>query len=298
VAELGIEPSKELQELERLILRQDPALDPAPPAKAKRTLLVVGSTDRQLDGLLSVAEPLARRGDRELIVGRLVEDADELVAAALAVNHRCASLAVAARGAAFTVLEPERDVVRLANSYDVELVLLGDGAVAALEAVTTRSPADLAVLFGPSVDWGRGEAVFVPFGGAENEWAALELGAWLASSMGTPLRLVGTAADPSRGRRDASRLLADASIAVQRVIGVAAEPLLVEPVEEALVAAVGPATVVVAGFPERRATELGSLRQALIGVRRSPVLLVHRGTRPGGLAPRDSWTRFSWSLQP
>jgi len=103
------------------------------------------------------------------------------------------------------------------------------------------------------------------------------------------LRLVGTAADPSRGRRDASRLLADASLAIQRVVGVAAEPLLAESNTDALLAAVEPATVVVAALMDGR-----TLAE---GVASAPVLLVHRGTRPGGLAPRDSWTRFSWSLE-
>ena len=91
-----------------------------------------------------------------------------------------------------------------------------------------HSPADLAFLFGAAVEWTRDAGIFVAFGGAENDWAALELAAWLASAAQAPLKLVGTAGDPSRGRRDASRLLADASLAVQRVIGVAAEPLLAE----------------------------------------------------------------------
>jgi hypothetical protein len=28
----------------------------------------------------------------------------------------------------------------------------------------------------------------------------------------------------------------------------------------------------------------------------TPVVLVHRGPRPGGLAPTESRTRFSWTL--
>jgi hypothetical protein len=141
--------------------------------------------------------------------------------------------------------------------------------------------------------------VFVPFGGSGNDWAALELGAWLASARDAPLCLVGTTADPARGRRDASRLLADASLATQRVVGVTAQPLLADPTADALLAAVQPAAVVVAGFSTRwRAEGLGEVRSALVADRQVPVLLVHRGTRPGGLAPRDSRTRFSWSLEP
>ena len=93
---------------------------------------------------------------------------------------------------------------------------------AALAELLERSPADVAVLSGGRPDPARG--VHVPFGGGEHDWAALELGAWLASATGAPLRLVGTRADPRSGRRDASRLLADASLAVQRVVDVDAAP--------------------------------------------------------------------------
>ena len=117
--------------------------------------------------------------------------------------------------------------------------------------------------------------------------------------MHAPLRLVGTAADASRGRRDASRLLADATLATQRVVGVAAEPLFAEPTAAALLDVVEAATVVVTGFPSRwRAEGLGDVRLSLLRDARAPVLLVHRGTRPGGLAPRESRTHFSWSLEP
>jgi len=295
VTEFGIEPSKRLQDLERRILRQDSAL--APPPQASRTLLVVGSTPAQLEDLLGIAEPLAREDDRELILSQLVHEAAAVGSAARSVNERCEALDMTARGAAFTALEPERDVVRLAETYDVELVLVGDGVIPDLDAVVVRSPADVAVLFPSALESTNTQGVFVPFGGGDNDWAALELGAWLASSSAVRLTLVGTASDPSRGRRDASRLLADASLAIQRVVGVAAEPLLVDLAEDALLAAVEPATVVIAGFPSRRTTELGSFRRTLVDGRRAPVLLVHRGTRPSGLAPRDSWTRFSWSIQ-
>ena len=35
--------------------------------------------------------------------------------------------------------------------------------------------------------------MLVPFGGAEHDWAALELGAWIASATGAPLRMLGVA---------------------------------------------------------------------------------------------------------
>jgi hypothetical protein len=40
---------------------------------------------------------------------------------------------------------------------------------------------------------------------------------------------------------------------------------------------------------------LGASRRALL-TSAVPTLLVHRGTRPGGLAPRESMTRFTWTM--
>jgi hypothetical protein len=191
--------------------------------------------------------------------------------------------------------------VRLARTYDVELVLLGlsqveDALPDDLAEILDTSPADVALLAG-HVDVTRGDGVFVPFGGSEHDWAALELGAWLALRTKAPLRLVGTIADPRRDRRDASRLLADASLSVQRVVGVRAEPILAEPTEDGLVAVVEPATLVVVGIsPRWRGEGIGAVRRALVKHTAPPTLLVHRGPRPGGLAPRGSRTRFTWSI--
>ena len=162
--------------------------------------------------------------------------------------------------------------------------------------IVPGSPADVAVFGSGKVEGGSG--VFVPFGGGEHDWAALELGAWLSSASGTPLRLVGTKAYASSGRRDASRLLADASLAVQRVVGVDTRPVLAEPTEDALIAAVGDATLIVAGVsPRWRSEGIGDARRALVRRAHPPILLVHRGPRPSGLAPRESRTRFSWTLE-
>ena len=300
VEEFGIEPSASLRELERRILQQDPSLDVdravTPELAHERTVLVVPSTENRVDDLLSLAVPLARLPDRALLVALLLDEGADVAAASVALNARRGALDAPSRAAAFTSLEPGRDVVRLTVNYEADLVLL-DGGVP--DGVAEHSPADLAVLYGPAPDWHAGEGIFLPFGGSGSDWAALELGAWLASGAGLPLRLVGTTADESRGRRDASRLLADASLAVQQVVGVAAEPLLVEPAENALVDAVAEATVVVTGLPARwREQGIGEVRDALVGAGGPPVVLVHGGKRPGGLAPRETRTRFSWSLEP
>ncbi len=305
VEELGIEPSRALQELERAILTHDPSLEleRRSPSEPERSILVLPSTDDGLDAILQVAEPLGRLPGRELIIARLLVDPRELAHAASELNSRCAGLGRDARAAAFTTLEPTRDAVRLASAYDVDLVLLeAPPALAAepvpddLGAIFERAPADVAVLAG-SVDLVEGDGFYVPFGGNEHDWAALELAAWLASAVAAPLRLVGASATARGGRRDASRLLADASLAVQRVVGVQAQPLLVEPNEEALAAAVEPATLVVVGVsPRWRRDGIGTARRALVRRGRPPTLVVHRGARPGGLAPAQSRTRFTWTL--
>ena len=86
------------------------------------------------------------------------------------------------------------------------------------------APCDVGVLVGRDDALTAGP-VLVPFGGGEHDWTAIELGAWLAGALDAPLRLAG----PRETDRDASRLLASASLATQRAFGVTAEPLLVEP---------------------------------------------------------------------
>jgi nucleotide-binding universal stress UspA family protein len=138
-------------------------------------------------------------------------------------------------------------------------------------------------------------AVVVPFGGAEHDWAALELGAWIASSYGAPLRLLGAAAD-DQGRRDASRLLANASLVLQQLAGIPAEPLLVEPGREGVLAAAAHAGLLVIGLSERwREEGLGPVRSQIARTAPVSTLFVRRGSRQGALAPRDSLTRFTWS---
>jgi DNA-binding SARP family transcriptional activator len=313
VGDFGIEPTPALQQLEREILTQDPSLELqaltsrgiARAADRDRAVLLVPEHETGLDGLLSLAEPLATLPSTELIIARLLRDERELEDAAASLNARRQALGVNARAAAFTTVEPADDVVRLAIAYDVELVLVN----APREIDTTpgsddvarmlqRSPADIGMVSGTPMEWAQGTGVFVPFGGAEHDWAALELGAWLASAVGAPLRLVGTRADPRRGQRDASRLLANASLAAQRLIGVAGEPLLVEATADALVEAVEAATLVVVGIsPRWRREGIGAIRRALTEHARPPVVVLHGGPRPGGLAPRDARTRFTWSLE-
>ena len=80
-------------------------------------------------------------------------------------------------------------------------------------------------------------------------------------------------------------------------VGIAAEPLLVEPGADALIAAAAGAHALVLGLsPAWRHRGLGAVRSTLATEVDAPLMLVHRGPRPGGLAPSASKTRFTWSL--
>ena len=162
VDELGIEPSASLRELEQAILRQDPALGSSRSAAAlprRRAVLAVASTAKSVDDLLAIAEPLARRSARELILARLVRDDGLLGAESVALSaHRdgLAARGVASRVATYTTSEPGVDTVRLATEHDVAVVILdaAPGLLATgrpdhdLAVVFERAPCDVAVLVG------------------------------------------------------------------------------------------------------------------------------------------------------
>jgi DNA-binding SARP family transcriptional activator len=299
VEQFGIEPGPALRATERAILQQDPALelDRAAVHEAP-AILLLASSDAAFDELLAVARPLA--GSRELILARVVAAEDELAAAAEAANTHRERLRGNVRTAVFTSTDPVGDAVGLGDSYGVELVLVdsareldGEHLPDELAALFDRSPADVAVVSGRAH---VSDGIFVPFGGSEHDWAALELAAWLSAAAGSELVLVGTGSDRQRGRRDASRLLAHAAVAAQRLAGVSTRPLLAPPTPDGLRAAVEPAGLVITGLAESwRTAGIGEARRAL-GAGDAPLVLVHRGPRPGGLAPTESRTRFSWTL--
>jgi DNA-binding SARP family transcriptional activator len=86
--ELGIEPSAPLRELEKAILRQDPDLSLSQLPIPERSILAVARDEESLELLLALAEPLARKPPKELIVTRVVADADELGAAAAGLQEQ------------------------------------------------------------------------------------------------------------------------------------------------------------------------------------------------------------------
>jgi DNA-binding SARP family transcriptional activator len=310
--ELGLEPSEELRRLEQAILRQDAVLDlpqatPAPslPGEAPasdRSLLIAPRSHDGTEALLGLAEPLAAsQPPRELIVASVVETAELGAATAALAELRGRLLAdgLAARTAAFSSPKPGQDLVRLASDEGVDLLLIeaGPSPLAAETApVLDQVPCDVAMLVeaGGSI---REGPVIVPFGAAWHDWAALELGAWVARATGAPLRLIGAASDRRDDGRNASRLLADASLIVQRSAGVVAEPLLASSGRGGVMALAEGAGLLVVGLSERwREEGLGRARTLLVDSPPAPTVLVRRGPRPGGLAPAETRTRFGWSL--
>ena len=231
------------------------------------------------------------------MLARLIDEPVDLAVESAALQARrelLLAVGIAARAAVFTSSSPGGDAVRMAGELDCDLMLI-EAPPELLEspvhqAILTAAPCDVAALVGEEPAPGP---LLVPFVGAEHDWTAIELGAWLAGAWQVPLRLAG----PSVEGRDSSRLLASASLAVQHAHGIAAEPLLLAPGPDELVQASAHASLVIVGLSERWQKEgLGQARAALAQLATTPVLLVRRGLRPGGLAPRASLTRFTWSL--
>jgi DNA-binding SARP family transcriptional activator len=311
VDELGIEPGPAIQQLEQAILRQDPALDSSPAvigeAPPERGTIVVALLEGDnADGPVAIAEALAREPRRELIVARFVESPNRLAAATAELAETQKALearSVASRVAAYTTSEPGAEAVLLTTQYDSELLLLVDSSGGFgrgelpdyLRTVLDETPCDVGLLAGAAAPAVSGPIV-APFGGSEHDWSAIEIAAWLAGALGTNLRLVGTQADGARGRRDASRLLARASLLVQQVVGITTEPALVPPGPGGVLEAAADSRLLVVGLSSRwRAEGLGASRVALASGD-VPTLFVRRGPRPGGLAPSETLTRFTWTL--
>ena len=208
----------------------------------------------------------------------------------------CAKRASTRRGAAFTSLVPGADLGRVATEQDADLVLvdapdqlLEDGRLLALLG---HAPCDVGIVVGSLA--GPGD-VLVPFVGGEHDWAAVELGAWLARAFDAQLLLAGasvgdTDATPagswqmrrsrcsgrsgSRPSRCSSRPSRTRSCGPRR----------------------GPPSSASACPTAGIATGSGPTRTAIATRSDGPTILVRRGVRPGGLAPRGADTRYTWTI--
>ena len=74
-------------------------------------------------------------------------------------------------------------------------------------------------MLGVEVTPGPDHAVVVPFGGAEHDWASLELGAWIAAATGAPLKTLGATGDTEERSR-VTRLLGDAGLPLFANLGI------------------------------------------------------------------------------
>jgi Kef-type K+ transport system membrane component KefB len=311
---LSAPPEEELQTALREVAPGDSLLE------TRHSIVVAPQDPRNMDALLSIAEPLAgSQPRRDLILARLIvpqRSATGLAAEDREIRRATEDLqdrrdALAGRGVtvrviAFTTPDAGEDLVRLARDERVDTLLLdgrrpllGDGIPKGeVGRVLADAETDVAVLVERErggIEIGPERPVYIPFGGAEHDWAALELGAWIAHARNAPLRLMGASFDVEQGTRDASPLLANASLVVQQLTGIVAEPVLVNPGRDVIRKA-RDAGLLVVGLSDRWRDEgLGELRSEIVKAAPAPVLLVRRGTRGGLLAARDDVTRFRWS---
>jgi Kef-type K+ transport system membrane component KefB len=316
--EYGTTIEDELAGAAAIAAREHPGLPPA-----ERSILVASHTDAALERLIELAKPLARSApQRDLILARLVEpprgagvrgglqtenlQLEEASQAVAQARERLAADGVRARGVALTSSHPGTDLAHVAEREPVDLVLtegrrrligesvpLGDVSV-----LLEQAECDVAVLIAKEsapIDLGPDAPVLVPFGGAEHDWAALELGSWLSATTGAPLKLLGVGGQSEDGK-SVTRMLADAGLLVQQSTGIATEPLVIADGGEGVVSAATGAGLLVIGLSERwRREGLGPSRSEIAKAAPAPVLFVRRGTRAGLFAQRDNVTQFNWS---
>jgi nucleotide-binding universal stress UspA family protein len=291
-----------------------------------RSILVAPQTDAAIGQLVALAEPLARsEPPRELIIARMVQpprgagagvrgglqsENIALERASRSINdlrERLASDGVVARGVALTSTSPGSDLAHIVEREPIDLVLtegrrriIGEGVpLGDVGELMEQSVCDVAVLVareGTPIELGADKPVLVPFGGAEHDWAALELGSWLASASGAPLKLLGAAGQTDESG-SVTRMLADAGLLVQQATGISTEPLVVAGGRDGIVEAATRAGLLVVGLSDRwRREGLGSTRSAIANKATAPVLFVKRGSRPGLFAPKENVTQFRWSM--
>ncbi len=316
--EYGTKLEDELAGAAAIAAREHPGLP-----VAERSILVASHTDAALERLIELAEPLARTApQRELILTRLVEPprgagvrgglqtenlqlerASQAIAQA---RERLAADGVLARGVALSSSRPGVDLAHVAEREPVDLVLtegrrrlIGEGVpLGDVSVLLEQAECDVAVLIAREsapVSLGPDSPLLVPFGGAEHDWAALELGSWLASATGAPLKLLGAGGHTDEGK-SVTRILADASLLVQQTTGIATEPLVMAGGRDGIVAAAAGAGLLVIGLSERwRREGLGPTRSEIAKAAPAPVLFVRRGTREGLFSQRGNVTQFNWS---
>jgi Kef-type K+ transport system membrane component KefB len=315
--ELGAPVEEELEQARQRSVGEFPAMQ-----VPEHSIIVAPQSGSALNQLLAIARPLAGSvPPRELILARLLPPPrgagvrgglqtenrmlEEVSAELVAVRNQLISKRVAAREVTTISSNAGADLSRLARSHEVDLVLidgrrplLGDGVPRGdVGVVLHNAPSDVAVLVareGEEILAVPDQPIIVPFGGAEHDWAALELAAWLGATAEMPLKLLGAAGQDEEGR--VTRLLGDAGLLVQHYAGVSAQPVMAEPGRGGVLEAAQGAGILIVGLADDwRQQGLGETRSAIARAAQAPVLFVRRGSRPGALAPRGNVTQFGWS---
>ena len=295
----------------------------------ERSILVAPQTDAAIAQLVALAEPLARSvPPRELIIARLVRPprgAGRRRARRPAVREpgartglACRSTTrasgspsdgVVARGVALTSTQPGlRPRAHRRARADRPRAHRGTPAPDRRGRATgRRRRADGARRVRRGGAGGQGgrpdrarsatRPCVVPFGGAEHDWAALELGSWLAASSGAPLKLLGAAGQTDEGK-SVTRMLADAGLLVQQATGIATEPLVVAGGRDGIVEAATGAGLLVLGLSDRWRHE--GLGHDAIGDRqrrlRRRCCSSSAAPGPGCSRPKENVTQFRWSM--
>ena len=286
--ELGLEPTAELRRLEQAILRQEPRLiaDGAPvPA---RTLVIAGRRS-ELAPLLALGRLAAARSRSDVILIRLLESSADVGAATRDLEPLRSD---AVRVTALRSTSATHDLRRVVADQEASLLLLevSDEDLRGPPQMTD-SPCDVAFVYWQA-RFDSALPIAVPFGGSDNDWAAVELAALIAGAANSALRLL-AAASPGDG--DVDRFLASAALIIQRFLPAAVEPVVMERGDAGTSAALAGCGLVITGLGDWAAEGIGDARLRLTR-RAVPAIFVRRGLRPGLIAPAHTLTRFRWTV--
>ena len=270
-----------------------------------REILLVSESPEGIEGLLAFAQAAACRDHaRGMILTSVVDGQGDVLPATRMLagfRDRLAETGVTSRVAAFRAADAGAAVEKLALRQEVGLVVAGaaglvHGGGDELAAGILRSaPCDVALHLAHAGAARQGP-VMVPFAGTEHDWAALELATTIAAATGAPLVLTGSNAPAGEDEGDASRLLAAASLIVQQIGGLIAEPLLIPRGADAVIEAAATASHVLTGVPaDYQVRGIGSTRREVARRVGTTVTLVRRGARSGVISADRDVTRFSWT---
>ncbi|MEO6578669.1 MAG: cation:proton antiporter [Candidatus Limnocylindria bacterium] len=284
------------------------------------SVLVAPQDVKNVDALLTIAEPAARAGSgREIILALLLpssslsagverDEARQRTASLDLERRRSLLTARGMTSGAVTYISPgfAPDLIRLTTQHPVDLLvvdgqrpLVGEPVPRGpILSILANVPCDVAVVIDrpkTAPQAGSDAPIVVPFGGADHDWAALEIAALVAGSTGAPMKLVGASSSADDGR-DAGKLLASAAKAVHQLSGVRVEPVLVEPGAQSILSVAEGARLLVVGLSDRwREEGLGEVRAFVARNASAPTAFVRSGGKRSFLRTTSGATQMAWS---